>query len=134
MPNPPTDEGSLTAESVHPYSIMRTSPEELLRHDIADEELSVLEDTRRDYLWEGKWVALGIACGAAPSSISILFKAFIDDNRIPITVGALMEIVITFVAFAVFCLLWRVMKTKTIGARDLAKDIRERTKQQVTHG
>ena len=49
------------------YKIERTSPDVLLRHDISDEELEKLADTKRDYLWEGKRVALGVFLGVAPA-------------------------------------------------------------------
>lgn len=41
----------ISTDSPTGFTIMETRPDKLLRHSISDEELTMLEDTRRDYLW-----------------------------------------------------------------------------------
>jgi hypothetical protein len=37
----------------HDYNIERTQPDNLLRHDISDEELGALGDMKKAYYWDG---------------------------------------------------------------------------------
>lgn len=112
------------------YTVSRTSPDELLRHDISDEELGALGDMRRDYIWEGKWVAMGVALGAGPNCISALRDAYGTDPK-PMPFGDLWYIVIFSVAFVAFGILWWTMRSKSKGAKDLVEEIRARTKNRV---
>lgn len=114
-----------------PYKIERTGPDVLLRHDISDEELEKLADTKRDYLWEGKWVALGVCLGAVKACFDALSGAYISDPSVPLAIGGLIQVVIFFASAAAFGILWHVMKRKTSAASDLATAIRERTAKQV---
>ena len=113
------------------YKIERTSPDVLRRHDISDEELEKLADTKRDYLWEGKWVALGVCLGVAPACLDELSEAYFADPSIPLSAGGLAQVVIFFASAVAFGILWPVMKGKGRDAGDLATAIRERTAQQV---
>ena len=114
-----------------PYNISRTTPDELLRHDISDEELNVLGDMRRDYLWEGMWVALGITVGVAPACLEALIESYGGENTVALPPTDLAQIIIFFGAFLVFGIICWVMKSKSKVARDLVKKIKERTKQRV---
>ena len=71
-----------------PYKIERTSPDVLLRHDISDEELDKLADTRRDYLWEGKWVALGVCVGVGPACFDELRDAYFIEPGDPLSASS----------------------------------------------
>ena len=113
------------------YKIERTSPDVLRRHDISDEELEKLADTKRDYLWEGKWVALGVFLGVAPACLDELGEAYVADPGSPLSVGDLFQVVVFFASAVAFVILRRVMKRKSSDAKDLATAIRERTAQQV---
>ena len=126
--------GSVSAASpatVAPYRIERTGPDVLRRHDISDEELTSLADTKRDYLWEGKWVALGVLLGSLQACINALWGAYGRDPGIPLTPGDLFQVLVFFMALIACAILWLVMKKKTTDASDLAKSIRERTAQEL---
>ena len=123
-----TDSASAPADAF-PYNISRTTPNVLLRHDISDEELQVLVDMKRDYIWELKWVVVGIALGSAPSSLDH-YQNFWTD-RAPLSGGGLFSIVVTMVSLAIFVLLLFVMRSKSRTAEELAGDIRARTAQRV---
>ena len=134
MAEVPQEKPNISAEAPSRIKIFETRPDEILRHNISDEELSVLADSRRDYLWEGMWVALGFAFGMAPSSISTMKKWVIADvdSLINFTGGELFEIVAFFVSSAVFGLLCYIMKNKGKDARDLVQEIRDRTKREMS--
>lgn len=66
---PGTEEPISTAPIGTGFTISTTVPDELLRHDISDEELDLLCETRRDNIWEGLWIATGLALGGVPSTI-----------------------------------------------------------------
>lgn len=67
-------------ESDHQYRITVSQPEEIVRHDISDEELTALSDVRGDYLWDGKWVAVGVCIGAAPRAIQAFVHAYVEES------------------------------------------------------
>ncbi len=127
----PATAPTISSEVRRPYNVLRTSPDELLRHDISDEELGMLADMRRDYLWEGKWVALGVFLGVAPACVDALWDAYVEDPGASLSIGDLFQVVVFFGALVAFGILWRVMKRKSSDSQDLAKAIRQRTKQTV---
>ena len=126
-----TSAPAISAAAAPPYSITRTRPDELRRHDISDEELGILYETRRDYLWEGMWVAAGVALGAAPTCATALISVILKDTEKTFPIGDVVQVVIFFVAIAVFGVLCYSMRNKTRNVRDLVTAIRERTRQSV---
>ena len=85
-----------------PYKIERTGPDVLRRHDISDEELTMLAETKRDYLWEGKWVALGVFLGVAPACLDELWSAYVANPSDPLTVSDLFQVVVFFSSAVAF--------------------------------
>lgn len=59
------------------YNIARTLPDELLRHDISDEELDMLCGSRTGGIREGMWAAIGTTAGAIPTGLSALVNYFV---------------------------------------------------------
>ena len=131
----PTAEPQTEASSGPPtlvtYVVERTAPERLLRHDISDEELGSLGDMRRDYLWEGKWVALGLAMGAAPNAIAALHRSYATEPAVAMGIVDLVQIILMFVGFAIWAVLFFVVRNKTREASSLVTEIRERTARRV---
>jgi hypothetical protein len=113
------------------YRIARTTPTELLRHDISDEELGALGEMKRDHLWDFMWIVLGVALGSAPSACEHIWGLFHDH---PISVKGLAEVVITFICAAAFAILYLAVYSYREVPTDLASAIRERTKQMVSGG
>lgn len=129
---PQAAQPTISAAPTAAYRVSRTVPDELLRHDISDEELDVLVDVRRDYLWEGMWAAGGIAAGSGKSAIESLYAAYGASPATPLTAGAQFEVTVFFVALASFGLLAYMLKNKSKVATALARTIRERTKHRVS--
>lgn len=123
---------SISAEPALGLRIATTMPDELLRHNISDEELQALVDMRRDYLWEGMWVALGIALASSPTAITFLVNYFSNDNLIAISPSDLFHVIVLFVSSAIFGVLCYVTRGKSKSAQELARKIRERTKRYGT--
>ena len=78
------DLAGIASERESRLRIRTTMPDELLRHDISDEELEALAETRRDHLWEGMWVSLGSAIGFLPTTIISIYSAYVADEKTPI--------------------------------------------------
>lgn len=111
--------------------VKTTMPDELLRHNISDEELQVLADMRRDHLWEGMWVALGIFLGFIPTVFSAIKNAYFIEERARISMsgGDLIQVILFAASFFIFALLCYIFKNKGKSAGDLVDAIRKRTAQ-----
>lgn len=117
----------ISSENKSTLNIRTTMPDELLRHNISDEELTDLADTRRDSLWEGMWVALGSAIGFLPTTIMAFYQAYFKDVPIPISFIDLFQVILFFVSAAIFIVLCIVLRSKSQTATNLVTAIRNRT-------
>lgn len=106
------------------YSIKRTMPDELIRHDISDEELDMLCDGRKDSAWEAMWVALGLSCGALPGSISAVMF-YLDKQEI--TAVNLVTLLICVAAIVLSLALFLICQGRSGISRSLKARIRGRT-------
>lgn len=94
--NDPQGGGSrFTLQSEHAYTIKRTQPDDLVRHDISDEDLTTLSDTKRGGLWEAMWIALGMSAGFAGTAVSAIVGRFSGDEVQPISAGDLAQAIIS---------------------------------------
>lgn len=116
------------------YTIKRTQPDEIVRHDISDEELTTLSDTKRGGLWEAMWIALGMSAGFAETAVSAIVDSYSSDKVQPLSVGDQAQVIIFFCALVAFIILWFVHGNKRKGAKDLVDEIRKRSKQEVGSG
>ncbi len=116
------------------YTIKRTQPDEIVRHDISDEELTALSDTKRGGLWEAMWIALGMSAGFAETAVSAIVDRFSSDEVQPISAGDLAQAIIFFCALIAFVILWLVHGSKRKGAKELVEEIRRRSTQEVDSG
>lgn len=112
------------------YRIARTAPALLLRHDISDDELETLGVIKRSHLWDFMWTMLGAALGAAPSATEHIYEYFHAGTAI--NMKGIGEIVFASVAAAIFLVLFFAVYSERKSAPDLAKAIRERTRQTVS--
>src|ERR1700686_4574644 len=85
QPKPPTitetgGGGSRAVELSGGIPVRTTQPDFLLRHNISDEELTMLQKSRSDEAWEMTLAAGGAAVGAAPQVLRDLFNAFYAKN------------------------------------------------------
>lgn len=110
------------------YDIKTSLPDSIDRHDVSDEQLTMLVDPRRDSLSEQKWAFFGIAGGAAPGAIGALWSYYQTSEISGIDFFQVL-LFVTFLALA----LWT-RKTDNRLARsptDLAAEIRARTRMRV---
>lgn len=107
--------------------ISTTMPDELLRHDISDEELDVLCDPSRDELWELKWAAFGAFLATVPSAVEGLYRYSSSANK-EMSVLTLIQLAITLVALAIWLVLRFVVPQRTAKSIDKRDQIRARTK------
>jgi hypothetical protein len=122
---------SATAPRGGASRISRTSPVELLHHDISDEELGSLGEMKRDHLWDFMWIMLGIAVGAAPSAFDHIYQHFWIGVAEHLSLKGLVEILITVTGGAIFLVLYLAVYTGKKSGPDLVAAIRERTKQRA---
>lgn len=114
-----------------PYTVQRTAPQTILRHDISDEELGNLSEMRRDHIWEGMWAALALATGAAPNAIAAICSAYVKEPPVPMGGVDLIQVIFLFVGAAIAGVLYLIAKSRAKTATDLASEIRARTSQNV---
>jgi hypothetical protein len=63
------------------YDIVRTKPDEILRHDISDDELTRLTETKTGYLSDALWAFVGGVIGSSPGAIGAGINYFRDAGR-----------------------------------------------------
>lgn len=115
-----------------PYNIQETLPDELLRHNISDEELGMLGDLRRDYVWEGLWATAGIALGALPGSLDALITTYWSGpQNAPMPLPDLAQVIIFFGGACVYGALVFVFRRRSSNATDMVQSIRDRTKRRA---
>lgn len=120
-------QSNISSERDSGFNIRTTLPDELLRHNISDEELTMMSDSKRDNIWEGMWVAIGSTIGFLPSGVSILF-AFSSDESYRMTGLELAQVILFFMSLISAGILVAISKNKLKDIRDLVTAIRERTK------
>lgn len=111
------------------YAIKTTMPDELLRHDISDEELDKLGDNQRGLFHEFMWASLTGAFGSAWGVFEALHGAFFVSPRTPLSGYAVWELTI-FVVFAALAMFSGVLvvRESTKGGSTLKDQIRTRTR------
>jgi hypothetical protein len=114
------------------YAVRTTLPDELLRHDISDEELDQLGDTQRGFFHEAMWSCIAGAVGASWGAIDALHEAYWATPAVPISLYGVWEIVVfaVFTAFAAFCV-FMVRRERTRPAIALKEKIRARTRSKL---
>ena len=85
----------------------------------------MLSDLRRDYLWEGKWGALGVCLGSAPTAIPTFFGNVFWDKVV--STASLIQIIIFFVSVSIYFVLMYVVTHKSTASQNLVDAIRKRT-------
>ena len=115
------------------YLVTRTTPDKLVRHDISDEELTMLKSGSRTFEKDILWAAIGTFLGAlAPSVVAVRGLA---TGAPSFGVWDLVECLICGIGLVVAVIMAILIKNKPEGsAGDLAAAIRERTAKEVGNG
>jgi len=71
-----------------------TKPESIQRHDISDEELDMLSETRREWLIEAIWGMVGIAFGSVIPAGQSFYASFlaVADLRVALNFTGLIQL------------------------------------------
>jgi len=104
-------------------------PDQVLRHDISDEELTMLVDPRRDPLSEQKWGFIGLFGGSLLPAVAALINFFVRNQEVSIL--DLVAIVCFFVGGALAIYIHSMNKRLAIKPTDLAEKIRARSGKRV---
>lgn len=107
------------------YKHRTTVPEFILRHDISDEDLTLVSSSNRSFVQEVMWVSLGAFLGALAPAISALeeFNSTYDNfNK-----WDLIECLVCFTSFVVFILMLIMRTTSNDLSKDKLQEIRDRT-------
>ena len=108
--------------------IIVSRPDEIVRHEISDEELQMLSELRRDWTMEAFWGFSGAALGATKGAFSALFAAYGGTKEIPMPSGDLFEVVLFSICVSLAVILLIVSQSRGSRASDLVKTIRDRKK------
>lgn len=111
-------------------SIRTTLPDVLFRHNISDEQLTMLSEYKRDHLLEAKWAAAGGFFGSASPAISAIWDAYIAEPAIMMPAGDFVQVLIFFGALIAFGILQYAGRNKSRDVNTLVKAIRDRTRCQ----
>lgn len=126
---PAVDEPRFSIGGSEGYKIARTYPDAIMRHDISDEQLTLLVSGNRSFQSDVMWAALGTAGGSlvpALSAIASLHKTGADFGY-----WELAECGIFFSALVVCILMITIVKREPISAAELARAIRVRTAREI---
>ena len=126
--NSPNGGPRFHTEAAQQTKIIVSRPDEIVRHEISDEELQMLSDLRRDWTMEALWGFLGAAIGAAKGAFSALFAAYGEAIAKPMPSGDLFEVILFFVCVSLAGILLLVSQSRGSRAGDLVKTIRDRKK------
>jgi hypothetical protein len=107
--------------------IKTTHPDVLLRHNISDEELTVMQKSKSDKAWEMLLAALGAAAGSAPQVVRDLYGAYWARSA-PLDGASVISLLIFGGACVSALATWVLSSEHQSEADALAAAIRERTK------
>lgn len=107
------------------YRISTTHPDAIIRHDISDEQLTMLQTGNRSLQHEIMWIALGTALGAVVPALSAV--SALNASPQTFTYWELLECVIFFAGTVVFAVMSIILWKEPSSVDALAKAIRDRT-------
>ena len=125
--NPPIRGLSFDADAS--YNVNRTKPDFLLRHDISDEELTMIQTGNRRFMHDVLWVSLGTFVGALAPSVAAVSR--ISSRETAFGILELIECLICAGGLSVFIAMLLVLKNTPSIARNIADEIRQRSAQSV---
>ena len=103
-----------------------TAPEEIIRHNISDEELEMFLNSNRDGFSETMWACVGISAGVITSVIEKVHLAFFDASKTPLTIISLIEIAMLFLSLGIASAIFFASKSKGKTTKNLIDEIRKR--------
>lgn len=109
------------------YHIATSQPDVILRHDISDEELDMLCQSRSDLAFELILVSAGTALGALPSALPTLYRGVVLGGKFVETGSDLIQLLIFCCSVSVGASIWVVHNRRAGSSKNLRESIRQRT-------
>ena len=110
-----------------PLLIQTTQPSRLLRHNISDEELELLEEGQRRGLPEFFWAMVAGALVAVTPAVNGLYHAYGSSPPTPLDLAHLIDVLVFFGCGALAILAGIISRRRGRRTRDLVVEIRSRT-------
>lgn len=110
-------------------AIFTSLPEKIQRHNISDEELDMLCESRTDFVLEIMLIAAGTAIGTVPSALSSIYYYFSTGKSDKIAMGDFFSIVVFFCAVVLFFSVRLIYNRKSARSTSLRASIRDRSMQ-----
>ncbi|MDC7683573.1 hypothetical protein PQU92_09815 [Asticcacaulis sp. BYS171W] len=96
------------------------------RHTVSNEELDALCETRREYITEYVWAALGVAVGTLPGTVALLSGYAASGGNYVFKVEGLVQFGLFCAAVAVAASMGLMARRRAVRVRDIEADIRMR--------
>lgn len=122
----PTEPDQFTRKSPE---IVTTLPDDIRRHNISDEDLDLLCESRSDYALEIVLLAGGGAIGSAPAAMSAVFAYLKSTEEAPAKISTVdfSQMMLFFACCAVAICVGLIFKARSNRAIDLRDKIRARS-------
>ena len=105
--------------------VVTSRPNHILRHDISDEELEMLCESKSDFVTEFIWVGLGGMLGSLPTTFVSLMGYSASTTALPAT--DLIQILIFFLSLGIVIVAAVVAINRGRRSKDLRTAIRDRS-------
>ena len=124
--------GGAGGDEAGKIAIRTTSPAEVLRHNISDEELDMLAGTKRENLDPFMWAMFSLATGALPAVIVAVYKAYWSSDATPLALVDLFQIVMVVAGLSMGLVALFVKQRRSVVANELVTKIRSQGANPVT--
>ena len=105
--------------------VVTSRPNQILRHDISDEELDVLCESRSDFVSEFIWVGIGGMLGSLPATVVSVIGYSSLTSALP--VSELIQLLIFVLSFGILLVAGVVSFSRAKRSTDLRAAIRDRS-------
>lgn len=124
-------EVATTATQSDDYQVRTTLPNEVLRHDISDEELEMFRHWRTDNLTDILLTALGAAIGSFVGASKNVYNCFWKVDGPPLDFPGLLEITVFGISLSILLVCWLVASKRGGSFDRKISDIRTRTRARL---
>lgn len=107
--------------------VQTSQPDVIKRHNISDEELSMLCEGRKDMVLEFLWISLGVFIGSIPSALSAMGSYADDKNTTKMPIDDLAQVIFFWGGLLLTIVLGIVAYKRGVRAKSLQATIRNRS-------
>lgn len=120
------DEKTAQATVTNLKNPLRGTLDKPIRHVLSNEELDALCETRREYITEYVWGAIGVAIGTLPGTVALLWGYISTGGNVVIRLEGLAQFGLFCAALAVAGSMGMMALRRARRLRDIEADIRMR--------